>query len=46
MLELLHALSWKTAPTGGMVMKELEQFLIGRAMEHDSPSTLFNLACE
>jgi TnpA family transposase len=39
-------LSWKTAPTGGMVMKELEQFLIGRAMEHDSPSTLFNLACE
>ena len=39
-------LSWKTAPTGGMVIKELEQFLIGRAMEHDSPSTLFNLACE
>src|SRR5208337_3281305 len=36
----------RPVPTGGMVIKELEQFLIGRAMEHDSPSTLFNLACE
>ena len=27
-------------------MKELEQFLLDRAMEHDSPTLLFNLACE
>ncbi|MFC7641352.1 hypothetical protein ACFQX6_10475 [Streptosporangium lutulentum] len=27
-------------------MKELEQFLIDRAMEHDSPTLLFNLARE
>ena len=39
-------LGWKTAPTGGVVMKELEEFLLGRAMEHDSPTTLFHLACE
>ena len=29
-----------------MAVKELEEFLLGRAMEHDSPTTLFNLACE
>jgi hypothetical protein len=39
-------LRWKTAPTGGIELKELEEFLLGRAMEHDSPATLFNLACE
>jgi hypothetical protein len=39
-------LGWKTAPTGGVALKELEEFLLGRAMEHDSPTTLFNLACE
>jgi len=27
-------------------MKELEQFLLDRAMEHDSPALLFNLAAE
>ena len=27
-------------------MKELEQFLLNRAMEHDSPTLLFNLAAE
>ncbi|WP_338324647.1 DUF4158 domain-containing protein [Nonomuraea polychroma] len=27
-------------------MKELEQFLLDRAMEHDSPTLLFNLATE
>jgi hypothetical protein len=27
-------------------MKELEQFLLDRAMEHDSPTLLFNLARE
>jgi len=39
-------LGWKTAPVGGVALKELEEFLLGRAMEHDSPTTLFNLACE
>ena len=27
-------------------MKELEEFLLDRAMEHDSPTLLFSLACE
>ncbi|MFI6910052.1 DUF4158 domain-containing protein [Nonomuraea sp. NPDC050394] len=27
-------------------MKDLEQFLVDRAMEHDSPTLLFGLACE
>jgi Domain of unknown function (DUF4158) len=27
-------------------IKELEEFLLARAMEHDSPSLLFRLACE
>ena len=39
-------LSWKTAPDGGREVKELEQFLLDRAMEHDSPTLLFNLARE
>ena len=39
-------LRWKTAPTGGIELKELKEFLLGRAVEHDSPTTLFNLACE
>src|SRR5262249_58877474 len=39
-------LGWKNAPTGGVELKELEEFLLGRAMEHDSPTTLFTLACE
>ena len=39
-------LSWKSAPAGGGEMKELEQFLLDRAMEHDSPTLLFNLATE
>ena len=30
----------------GPAVKELEEFLLGRAMEHDSPTTLFTLACE
>jgi hypothetical protein len=32
---------WRTAQTGGVELKELEEFLLGRAMEHDSPTTLF-----
>ena len=39
-------LGWKQAPPGGAAMKELEQFLLDRAMEHDSPALLFNLAAE
>ncbi len=34
------------APPGSVAMKELEEFLQARAMEHDSPSLLFQLACE
>ena len=39
-------LGWKSAPAGSREMKELEQFLLDRAMEHDSPTLLFNLARE
>jgi hypothetical protein len=39
-------LGWKTAPAGSNEMKELEQFLLDRAMEHDSPTLLFSLARE
>lgn len=39
-------LGWKTAPATSTVAKELEQFLLDRAMEHDSPTLLFNLATE
>jgi hypothetical protein len=39
-------LEWQTAPAGSHAMKELEQFLLDRAMEHDSPTLLFNLARE
>jgi TnpA family transposase len=39
-------LKWKTAPDGSRAMKELAQFLSDRAMEHDSPTLLFNLARE
>jgi hypothetical protein len=39
-------LSWKQSQPGSVAMKELEEFLQGRAMEHDSPTLLFNLACE
>ena len=31
---------------GRELLKELEEFLLARAMEHDSPSLLFRLACE
>nr|WP_246597790.1 DUF4158 domain-containing protein [Nocardia tengchongensis] len=29
-----------------MELKELDEFLLARAMEHDSPTLLFRLACE
>jgi len=41
-----YHLSWKTAPAGSEAMKDLEQFLLDRAMEHDSPALLFSLAAE
>ncbi|WP_026467734.1 hypothetical protein [Amycolatopsis alba] len=29
-----------------MELKELDEFLLARALEHDSPTSLFRLACE
>jgi hypothetical protein len=43
---VIKYLRWKTVPDGSHEMKELEQFLLDRAMEHDSPTLLFNLARE
>ncbi len=37
-------LSWR--PAGNMELKELDEFLLARAMEHDSPTLLFRLGCE
>jgi hypothetical protein len=37
-------LGWRSA--GAMELKELDEFLLARAMEHDSPTLLFRLACE
>jgi hypothetical protein len=37
-------LHWR-AP-GSLELKELDEFLLARAMEHDSPTLLFRLACE
>lgn len=36
-------LGWRTAD--GLSLKELDEFLLARAMEHDSPGLLFRLAC-
>jgi hypothetical protein len=46
LLLVARYLGWKSAPAGGGEMKEVEQFLLDRAMEHDSPTLLFNLATE
>ncbi|MEV4019846.1 DUF4158 domain-containing protein [Nonomuraea angiospora] len=43
---VLKYLDWKPVPTTGETLKELEQFLLDRAMEHDSPSLLFHQAAE
>jgi TnpA family transposase len=43
---VLKYLGWKPVPTGGGPLKELEQFLLDRAMEHDTPSLLFHQATE
>ena len=37
-------LRWR--PAGELELKELDEFLLARAMEHDSPTLLFRLACE
>jgi Domain of unknown function (DUF4158) len=37
-------LGWK--PAKSPELKELDEFLLARAMEHDSPSLLFRLGCE
>lgn len=37
-------LGWR--PAGAMELKELDEFLLARAMEHDSPTLLFRLTCE
>jgi hypothetical protein len=42
--EVAKFLRWRQA--GEVERKELSQFLAARAMEHDSPSVLFRLACE
>ncbi|WP_345353889.1 Tn3 family transposase [Actinoallomurus liliacearum] len=39
-------LGWSPAPSGGESLKELEQFLLDRAMEHDTPSLLFHQGAE
>ena len=37
-------LGWRTATM--LELKELDEFLLARAMEHDSPTLLFRLVCE
>jgi Domain of unknown function (DUF4158) len=37
-------LGWR--PPSTLEFKELDEFLLARAMEHDSPTLLFRLACE
>lgn len=37
-------LGWR--PASVMELKELDEFLSARAMEHDSPTLLFRLGCE
>lgn len=37
-------LGWRTA--GAVEWKELDEFLLARAVEHDAPSVLFRLGCE
>jgi hypothetical protein len=42
--EVTGYLNWKSAKA--VQLKELDEFLLARAMEHDSPPLLFRLACE
>ena len=41
---VMRYLRWR--PAGELELKELDEFLLARAMEHDSPTLLFRLACE
>ena len=41
---VMSYLGWRTADE--LSVKELDEFLLARAMEHDAPSLLFRLACE
>lgn len=41
---VMSYLGWRTADE--LSLKELDEFLLARAMEHDSPSLLFRLACQ
>jgi TnpA family transposase len=43
---VLKYLDWKPAPARGEPLKDLEQFLQDRAMEHDTPSLLFHQVAE
>lgn len=42
--EVARYLRWKSAKA--LELKQLVEFLLARAMEHDSPSLLFRLGCE
>lgn len=42
--EVAAFLGWRTATE--VDVKQLDQFLLARAMEHDAPGILFELACE
>ncbi len=44
LLLVTRYLGWRAA--GELELKELDEFLLARAMEHDSPTLLFRLACE
>jgi TnpA family transposase len=44
LVEVVRFLHWRQL--GDLERKELGHFLAARAMEHDSPSVLFRLACE
>ncbi|WP_371656813.1 MULTISPECIES: DUF4158 domain-containing protein [unclassified Streptomyces] len=44
MREIAEYLGWKPPKT--IELKELDEFLLARAMEHDAPSLLFRLGCE
>ncbi len=39
-------LGWSSAGAETAVLRDLKRFLLDRAMEYDSPTLLFNLACE
>jgi hypothetical protein len=44
LVEVAKFLGWRHA--GGAELKELDQFLAARALEHDSPTLLLRLACD